>query len=254
MEMTKETLALLLETAVDARLPTKIKLPGNGKTAYLWDGNNITPVAIAPPLRAHKVYRLDDLIAAASRAWATPNARPVVWHSENGVVLIYDDEDRRDRLVFPLTFSEPWLTLKGLEEKRSAVSQRELIRMLRIVFLADQAVVNVFRRLEWDSGTRGTAEIAKGRDRLGAEIRAEVTGAADLPDDIVVDAPVYRERGRDATYSVRLVLDYDVANQRIEIAPMVGELDRIITIAQQAIRDELVAALGAEFPIYYGTP
>ena len=89
LEEALDSLAGTFKKATEAR---KLDLPGDGRKVFVDQGGTLTAHDIPPACRAHKVDSVEDLIAAATR-W---NSKPVVWISGEAVVLLTNDDDRRD--------------------------------------------------------------------------------------------------------------------------------------------------------------
>ena len=111
-----------------------------------------------------------------------------------------------------------------------------------------------FRRLDWNQTIRSEGEVTETRDRLGKEIRAQVAGTADLPEDLIVLTPVYRQLGEQELHQVRCRIDLHPLDQRIELSPFPGEIDAAYERQQGSIAQRLREGLGEDTRIYYGTP
>lgn len=254
MFLPKETLELIQQTARDAQAARLLPELGDGRTAFVQQGDAIKNFPIAPAVRLHEVRNLVDLIAYALRP---DNPRPVVWHGPGGVVLVLDDADRRDRVVFPLTFSDRYLTLAKLAESRPALSQAQFVRLLRVDLGLNALVVKQFRRLDWQDGRSGAAEISHGNERISQSIVAKIQGVDELPDELQVPTPVYRQDGERTEYLVRCFVEVDPANQVFGFGPMPDEMTKIIDRAQADIRSRLDAGTArddGQIPTYYGQP
>lgn len=227
--------------------------PRKARVAY---GGEVVTWDCEPPLRNHTVYDLDSLIAWAVPREDDPQIRvPTVWHSPGGVVVLLDDEDRRDRVTFPLTLTRAALAIRALRaEERKAWQQRELIRFLRIELGLPPAIIAPWRRLDWDSSQK-TASIAEhGRDRMGRDVSAAVVGAVDLPEVIAVPLVLYEQSGEQEVYQVLLAVEIAAIEQRIYLAPQPLALENAILAHQQTIQARLVGSLGEAARVYFGSP
>lgn len=259
MDLTKEAIVQIEETAIAAKAAKALPQQPDPRVYIIEQQGRVAQIPVPPPLRNHAVRTLQDLIDYADRVSdekppeTQPTPRPVIWHGEAAVVLIVDDADRRDRVTFHLTYSEPFAALVKLAVEPQPLTQRQLIRLLRNTLGVDKASIAQFRKLEWQSGAKTQSEADKARDRLGREIMAECTGTADLPEDLLVSVPVYREKGEQEPVRLRLLLDYVVERQVIEIAPAAGEIEAAVDVAQARIRQRIEEEL-PDVPVYYGTP
>ncbi|MGA2035377.1 MAG: hypothetical protein ABSG68_24280 [Thermoguttaceae bacterium] len=273
MELQKDTLELIQKTACDAQAAIIVNVPGDGRTVYLSQGGELKDIQIQPAPRDHRVHSLADLIAyAKSVVGETPSplaqiyrsavsdGGPVVWHNEEGVVLVLDDDDRRDRVTFALHNSRRFLILKQCMKERAWMKQPAFIRLLRIDLALDNLrVVGQFRRLDWETGQRGSSEVRPGADRLGKEIMAKVQGVDELPEELSIPCPVYCDMGEREEYVIRCALEIDAVNQAFQLLPIADELEYIVDLAQASIRARLDAELSdvqdnLAVPVYYGAP
>ena len=254
--MFRQALELIQETAQRAQEATLIpELSGDGRTAFVQQGEEIKQFAIPPKPRDHQVHSLVDLILYARRQEVKA---PVVWHGCQGVVLVIDDADRRDHVSFPLTASKRLLTLQKLADDKPAFDQAKFIRLLRVDLGMDNLkVVAQFRKLDFAFGNEGSGEVRHGSDRLGKTITAKVAGVDELPDELDLPVPVYQQTGERQEYIVRCAIEIDTVNQKFQLVPLPDELERVSDLAQASIHDRLTAALGAidgqpAIPVYYG--
>jgi hypothetical protein len=253
----EKTLELIQRTACESQAPRIIpELNGDGRTAYLQQGNSVKAFPIAAAVRKHAVHRLEDLIEFAL---GTETKKPVVWHGPTGVVLVTDDDDRRDRVQFPLTFSERFLIMRKLEKEPRPMTQPQFVRLLRIHLGIEPLVIKQFRRIDWENGDQGTAEVNHGNMRVGKSIVAKVQGIDELPDELRVPVPVYQQVGERHEYLVRCYIEIDPANHTFEFGPMPDELEQLVDSAQASIRERLETGLSREggeqeIPVYYGAP
>jgi len=249
--MLKEALALIQDTAQKARGVRRLGPTADGRIERFDVDGKVVPFDIPPANRAHCVYSLADLIDCVEGA-----TTPVVWYSATEVVLIVEDSDRRDRITFELTLSEQVTALDRLRDSAGgqlpAFSQRELLHFLRFSLDVPAETVNLFRKLNWADSTRAASNLGKGQESLGLEIEAECSGTDELPDELTVHIPVYREFGEREPWPVRLLIEIDTNSKTFRVRPAPGDLDTAIQRAQQSIGERLGGAL--ECPAFYGTP
>lgn len=261
--MLKEALELIQKTAREAVAPKLVpELSGDRRTAWVFVGNELREVPLDPPVRAHEVRSLADLIAYARDIGGQDKPGDpacVVWHSREAVVLVLDDADRRDRVTFPLHYSLRFAMLQKLVKERPLMKQSQFVRMLRIDLGLPAPIVNQWRKLDWETGVQTRGEVRHGADRLGKEIRAACTGIEDLPDEVVIECPVYLDAGERQEYPIRCAVELDTLNTNIQLLPLPDELERVEDLAQASIRDRLERELvdvkdKASIPVYHGTP
>lgn len=253
--ITKETLELLINTAKAAAGPHDLGLTTDGRRRRLFHEGTITNLPEPPTSIDHVVHTLGDLITFAERD--VPGDPPQsVWHSDSAVVLLCDERDRRDRVTFRLSHWEALVCLQQIssQPQQHLLDQRGFIRLLELVLGTDKALITPFRRLNWKTSVSANGDVQSGRDRLGREVNAEVSGTTDLPDEILVHTPVYRERGEREVWHIRCRIETFPAQERILIQPYPGEIEAAIEGQQQAIHDRLVDGLHDGVPVYYGEP
>jgi len=214
---------------------------------------------------------LDDLIAYAllyaartSDIVADPDtADPdtVVWHGPEGVTLLLDDADRRDRVIFPLVPSREQIALKGLEENTIAhdgFEQRPLIRFLRFELGLDNLpLLAKFRNLKFGLQSGQGSNLQHGKESIDRSIKEEIlsAGAEALPETITVEVPLYDTYGERHKYLVRLGLEIDTANSLFHLRPLPGALNYAIDQHQADIGRRLKEALEeTAVPVYFGAP
>lgn len=257
MSLTEGAILAIQKPVRDAEQLTKavqiVDLPDPRKKLLVQSGQH-EEIAVPPPFRNHTVGSLVDLIS-----YADGKTKAVVWHSPESVVLILDDDDRRDCAVFPLVLSDAWEKLKKLDGQLTPLTQKDFIRLLRFVLGASAATITVFRKLSFQTQINGGGEIQKSRESLGNSIAAEVQGTADLPEELIVSVPIYQNAGERQVYSVRLLLEYDGQAQRILVTPDQGLLAELEEAHQADIRSRLTAGLVDDeehpaIPVYFGQP
>jgi hypothetical protein len=188
-------------------------------------------VAVPPPVRKHRVERLEDLLALANFAAATS---PIIYHNAHSVELLLNDADRRDRVTFTLTPSAAFEAVAKLEQKGS-LDQRALVRLLGRTLGVGKHYVDRFRRIDFKLANEGTQVIERAKETLGKRVEAQVQGVDELPDEIDVTIPLYREIDEQQTYSLRLFIEPDLRNQVFEVGPFPGEVDRVQQLPRPAL-------------------
>jgi hypothetical protein len=260
----KETIELIQETAVAARAVKDVsRLIGNHRVCFIQHGNEIKSFPVPPPVRCHTVHSLDDLLRYAEelknlsiyQAADIGGQIPTVWHGDDSVILLLNDADRQDRVTFPLSHSERFRQLQHLRDEKPYFNQQSFVYLLRFRLGVAADVVNQFRRLEWRDGGSTAIDIHHGNSKLGRSIVSEVQGVDKLPEELPISVPVYCETEERREYAVMCGIEIDTANQRVMIAPLPDELDRVIDLAQKDIHRRLTAGLNElDIPMFYGKP
>jgi len=253
--MLKEALQFLTTQAQAAQAVQKLDQPRDRRSVRYRVGDEIRDLPEDPPPRRHEVGSLDDLIRFALDH-AVEGTTQAIWHQAVGVMLVLDDAERLDLCAFRLSWSPAFAALLDLDcDPPRCYSQRDFIRLLDVTLGVDPAIVARFRKLDWSTMIAAQGEIAKGRDRMGKEVNSSVAGTDDLPDDLMLHVPVYREPGERETHAVRCRIETWPQNSTLSLIPLAGECDLAIEWAQGSIRERLVATFDDDsVRIYHGKP
>lgn len=247
------------------KIATFLDVPGDCRRKLLVQANKHEFVAVPAPPRAHTVFTLADLLAYADKSGGAEidpdddeqeeSATPlVIWHNRDGVVLVLDDGDRRDRVSFMLELSRPWRILQAIESGNDSFSQKDFIRLLRNEFAVSEAIVGEFRKINFKVLAQTSGEVARGRESLGKQIETEVkTGAAELREELLLEAPIYVNPQEDQPYRVKLLLDYDAQAGKILASVQADALSRAMD-AHQATIDSRCRMGQADVAVYFGAP
>lgn len=250
--ISKEALEYLISTGQKAREVRFVGLTPDGRHARFDVAGELKEVIEPPPVRAHRVYSLADLINYVIDT--ASDHETVIWYSRQAVILMLDDADRRDRVTFDLRLSEIFHHLVQLHEDLDpgSLDQRGFVRLLRNLGI-EAALIAPFRRLDWTTHMASVGETMPGRDRLGKDVQANVAGISDLPEDLIVSTPVYREIGERELVHVRCRIETFPLEQRLQIRPFPGEIDLAFEQAMGSISERLREGLDNQ-SIYYGMP
>ena len=125
--------------------------------------------------------------------------------------------------------------------------------MLRLdLGLDNLGIVSKFRRLAWSDGSTTSGEFVHGADKLGKSINAQIENAADIPDETSISIPVYDEFPGEK-YAVRCAIEIDSRNQVLLLAPLPGEIERVVTQTQEFIHEWLERELDEyNVSLYFG--
>jgi hypothetical protein len=253
-----ETLRLAQETAVRAAGVEVKEIPGDPENILVSQGDKYEVRAIPPGRIAHVVLSLDDLVAYARRceesdAEENPTPRSV-WHNAEQVVLLLDDEDRRDRVTFALQPSEAFETLSKLQgPDKGWMPQAAFVRLLKIDFGVSPAIVAAFRVLDFKRGDASHGDVQHARETLGKSVEAAVQGTAAIPEDLMISIPLYRTAGETAIQHVRCAVEINPVQGLFKLTPLPQELDAVVQAHQADLHERLQKQL-PECGVFYGTP
>jgi len=222
------------------------------------DGATLQTITRPQPLRCHKPHSIAALCNFIASWIAGGEGTPAIWHNRSEITVLLDDCDRRDVLVMPLGASQHLRALLAID--RQSLGQREFCRRLKLDLGVPETWVGQFRRLDWSSSRNATTTHARGHDRLGAEIRAEVNGIDKLPETLELSIPLYEADGANTPWPIvcNVEVDPDPNAQTITLATRPGAVSAAHDLAQEDIAEMLTAALEPVkdriVGVFYGTP
>jgi hypothetical protein len=248
----KEALELIQETAVEAKSTDKVMQLRNG---WLLDhGGQLVVQKEGLPQRQHKANDLESLASMIGDYGSVDSA--AVFHSGDCVVAILDassESYRDDKVTWSLSPSEKFtaLTRQAPQPRGHAEFVRFLVQTLRDELDASApGLLGTLRNLKFRSGDEQTGDVKQGRESMGRQIEAEVTGAGELPETVLIKVRRWASLEYLATVECLLVLD--VQERKLSLRPLADQLERAENDAQAWLHSQLSGAV--EFPVYYGTP
>lgn len=257
--MLQEAFEYIRDLAAQGIKPVVVEIPGDKRTVLVADSSGTKERAIPAPLRSHKVATVEDLARLATHAskGIGGDNTPTVWHGFAAVTLLWDDEDRRDRVTLPLEHTDEWKVIASLG-RQSPMGQREIIRLLR-VDLCDcinlPSLITSLRKIKFKTASSGGANIQHGNESLGREIEAEVSGIdGSIPEQVTLQVRVYKNFGEDERWPVRCDLEIDPHKQEFVFRPLPADVNEAQLLAQGSIRQRLQTALTGAVPVYFGEP
>ncbi len=249
--MLKEFLELLQNTAVKAHGVNLRPVPGDNRRLFVdRPGSEAVEFVDMPPaLRSHAILGIDDFIEAVKR-WGQSG---VVFHSPSKIVLVVDDADRRDVVSMALVESETFQFMRTVG--KAAMSHRDMVNVLKHN-LRDHVIDSLLpsvRKLDVDSSTKQSAEIARGRERGTREFVADLVGANNIPETVNVTTSVYSNAGLRQSCTIKCSFDVAIPGLEFTLKPLPDELNIAVENAQTEIHQILAAALDG-IPVLFGSP
>lgn len=206
------------------------------------------------PRRAHHASDLDSLAAIVTDYGDNDNS--TVWHQSNSVVAVLDarDESYRDDTVhWALTESTKWNALVKMapQPRIHADFVRFLVQNLRDELdFAAPGLLGILRNLKFRTGDEQAGDVKQGRESMGRQIDAEVSGAGDLPETVLINVRRWASLEYVATVECLLVLD--VQERKLSLRPLADQLEIAENGAQGWLHAQLTQAV--QCPVYFGTP
>lgn len=204
---------------------------------------------------AHKAYSLQAIVEKAKEAKAAE-----VWYSPTNVVCVFGEDVKRDRITLDITLSEPLLALIQLKKTNQALTQPEIIRLMRTTFRdsLSQAgsLVEVLRKVNFKATAESEGVVGHGKSSLGKSIVNEVTGLGVIPEYVKFNFVIYANACfRSIRGTVECALEPDASNATFRIIPMPGEIEKATDAALADVAEMLEGLLGTDgVKILHGTP
>ena len=245
MNMSKETLELIQQTAVRARGLDVVPVDQEPRHVYYLrqaDGELKRCEAAVEP-RDHELYSLDDVVAAV-KLWG--GDAPVVFCGRQGIrVALGDLGARRDTLQMTLEYSEQFVRLESVSEQ--PMMQKGFLDLLRIELFGcvPAEFVLQIRNLKFGKHVDGTGVIGDSKESLGQQVQREIlTGGAELPSGVTVTTGVYKDLiGQAPPAAIECALRLDLSELTLTLVPKAGELNRAVREADAWLRDYLANRL-----------
>lgn len=176
--------------------------------------------------------------------YATAYERVAVWVGRHQVRAILDDAgSRRDSIYLDMPLHPVMAKLADLCNRTEPWTQKQFLRLLRVDLDGRQRIMptDLIQRLQslrFRVGQESNATIQQGRESMGKSIDAEVGGYENLPDEVLINVPVYAVTGSPAA-AVRCALEVYPAEGAFLLTPMPDEIRRVVDGAVDDIAEWL---------------
>jgi len=240
-----EGLNALVELIQRGNAPEEMREVGLFETHYAIGGKVFEkPI----PLYRRTTYSLDDLVRVADDAINSSDddvtvAEPAIWVSPTGVRLLPCGADKRQWVWFPLRYSKAWDTLMACAEEIKLMEQRAFVRMLAYTLEAEPALVTPWRRLDFTTTARASGDTQFAKDRLGREINSEAAGVGELPKELMLEVPIFREMGERERVRIVAKVEIDAGAGRLALVPKESDLALAVEVHLTGIKQRLTDEL-----------
>jgi hypothetical protein len=233
--MLKEFIESISRLATEAVEPKTVAVPGDGRSQILRLGDKIELASVAPPVRVHSVYTLEDLVNALDKYTGDTSS---IWHGHHEVTAVLDDEDRRDLVGMALQESEQLATLRKLPK---TFDQRGLVTFLRrdMANAVSDSMVAIFRGISFRRADAGNGVVTQGGESLGRSVEAAVEGTGQIPEVLSFNVPIYTNVGLRRRYPIAVDVDVNPREATFTLTVLPDE----ISIAVQAMQDYIHTSL-----------
>lgn len=207
------------------------------------------------PWRKHKAQDLETIAAFAEKFPAA-----AIWYSRDKIVCLTNDQERFDRVTVDMLKSKQILALIDLEAKKPLLPQRDFLFMLRTVFTPNAfptapKLIECIRVIKWEAGSKAEGNIQRGKVSVGKEVAASVTGLEDVMEQVTLAVPIFDNSFMPKSYDVICALEIYEAENRLQLFPLPGEIEKAFARAEADLSENLRALLGdaSSVPVYYGS-
>jgi hypothetical protein len=248
--MIAEALKLVQDTAVKASSPKDLPSESSHVSRRLLPTGEVDTTTAAIPPRKHVVYDIDSLSAFVADA-----DNVVVWHDNQQVVAVLNDEGYRDsRLCMPLPIHPTFTALGNCQNLN--FTQRDLIDYVRLnlkkeVDTALPGFVAALRAVKIEKDESGESDLQHGRESMGRRIKQSVTGIDALPEDFVLVVPLWLHL--DAVVQVECALVIDTMKETFRFGPKPGAIEQAKVAGQKWLGQTLESACDKAV-VYFGGP
>jgi hypothetical protein len=157
----------------------------------------------------------------------------------------------------PLTFSRQLSLIQSWGDCSKPYSQREFILMFRTCFKRCMGqcsgLIDIIKSLKFESGKVAASVIGSSKASVSRSIESKVSGAADVPEEIYLNVPVFADPFGKAEAIIDVALEVDGGTEKFTLHPVPGTIERQICLAEQSIGKELIDAIGQD-RVFYGVP
>lgn len=257
--MLAEFLKSLVDLVRETEKPTVMKIDGRPNEVFVkWpgaDANEIETLPIEPPPRQIKLASPDELVSFLlhERARASESASlesPLVFLSESRVTAYLDPKDRRETVVAPLSLTQRVGHLASLRGGRS-FTVRDLVRFLRFQVEGGDQYLPKFSKLDFSRKSTGRQESTVARESFGKSVEMEVQGVQEMPEFLLLSAPVFNESGASfARMEVRAGVVIDHENQAVVLQLYSDSFEDGMRMALKEVAGSMNAQLADAGTVY----
>lgn len=266
MTLHPTTLQSIQDTAVKAAGARIVKIDGEPRKVLIESNGQYKEYDLPPPILKATVLEIDDLIRLAI-ADGVPQPRSV-WHHYESIVLVLDDEDRRDTVTMPLPKTELFQWVERCAKAPDRLDQRAFLlllkRELEYVVTPEQMLdfVAVLQAIKFRRSDQTEADLSKrGTEGLGRQIEKECTGADKLPEYLTVQVPVYRNAPEVPPAEINIFVTIDFDKEQFVLSPSPDRVAQSLDGAQMILGDMLRQRIekdapkdGQKISVYFGKP
>lgn len=260
--MLREAFEYIVGLGKQSAAPIKLEIQDPRSVAYLMPNGNVEKIARPEAPRNHQVDSLADILLLAETM--TPSGAgqgdAVVWYDADQVVLVFDDDGHRvETATLELEGSDLFKTVVGLAGGTNAKTfdHKAFIRLLRLDLagaLDPSELLDIVRRVKFESGQVVSSNVQRGRESMGREVLSAVSAESEIPDAVTLRVTVYRTVGETESYPLRCTVEVDSMAGRFALIPFPDEIQRVQQLAVDSIAARLADGLPDGVRAYHGRP
>lgn len=218
-----------------------LRLHDRNDTILYFDRQSRQIVREVAPFRPRR-YECNTLESFAQMAKDLPGQNKIVLVNVDGATLLLDENSRRDVVSYGLRRSKTWdrLSTLGSQPPMSQLEIRALLRTGLDAQYGPADPVSVVSKVKFSSSTDGEASADVGKYAVSRKTAAELTGATDLPDTVMITANIWDNlHTRTSRQSVECGFDADPVTQKFTITPKAGGVELAEIQAVEGLMDVL---------------
>lgn len=253
--MFKEALQEITAAAVKAAGPQHKEIDPTKTYAVVTDGK-VELIGNQVPWRKHTAQDLETIAAFADKFTSA-----AIWVSRRDIVLLVNDDDRRERVYVEMIQSDEIDRLGELGEAKPLLDQRAILFMLRTVFTQDALpkfpkLIDTLRSVKFEAQTSADSKIERGKSSVGKALNVHASGLESVPEQVTLSVPIFENSFATLRVDVQCALEIYEAEQRLQLFPLPGEVEGAYAKAESHLCELIRDLLGKDsaVPVYYGSP
>lgn len=207
-----------------------------------------------PAPRAHNLISLAEAVLFANVKCDKEKA--VIWFDRGGLVILMDDETRRDRALLALKHTPQFALLQSIESSKKVFDQKEFRRLLRIDFAGcrqDDMLLNWVSEMQWLSNGNASGKLTHTDESLGRDIAEKaMSPIGECPEEISLKVRIFDDPAMMATWEIRCSIEILPKEERFRLLPLPLQLHDAIEREISNLGEELRKTIKCK--IFRGKP
>jgi hypothetical protein len=234
-----------------------------GGVYYVRQGDKLERVEAKPGPVKHIAQELKTIADFANRHKTTATLWVATGMDGANAKCLMADKPEGDQACIFLKHSDPFAELTKLQSnwQKMPFKQHDLVLSLRTTFAnaidAKTDLLGCVRSVRFRTQAESSGVIEKGRASVGKSIEQQVSGAREIPEEVVFSVPVYAS-GHMVYVSVRVAIEVDMGKEQFFLIPLPGEIEKALATARLSIASWVVNQLEEDSPVrdkvYFGAP